>query len=203
MDDFDTENPKVDDSDSDMENLEEENSLTIGDPEVTNQQTNINTVNEETVDENLEEDLEESMEENENVEENVDVDDTVDEIADNKKGSRLHYQIELYNAPGSYWDDAEGLITDASDMVLSMIQNYSDMVPKVSPKSVLTTSKSTPQNYYTKGLRIFEADAYDATKQELDKNLIGRGCVEVLPMTEVNNTIKKKALNYLIFLKRK
>ena len=54
------------------------------------------------------------------------------------------------------------------------------MDPKVSPKSVLTASESTPQYYYTKGLRIFEAACYDATKLELDENLIEKVCIEVL-----------------------
>ena len=38
---------------------------------------------------------------------------------------------------------------------------------------------------------------------ELNETLIGRGCVEVLAVMEVDDTIKKKALNYLMFLKRK
>ena len=37
----------------------------------------------------------------------------------------------------------------------------------------------------------------------MDENLIGQNCVEVLPITELDDDIKKKALNYLMFLKRK
>ena len=33
--------------------------------------------------------------------------------------------------------------------------------------------------------------------------MIGRNCVEVLPVDEVNEDIKEKALNYLMFLKQK
>ena len=84
-----------------------------------------------------------------------------------------------------------------------MIQNYSYMEPKVSPTTVLTASKSTPQYFYTKGLKIFEVAGYDATKQELDENLIDRDCVEMLPVDKVDHAIKKKALNYFMFLKCK
>lgn len=77
------------------------------------------------------------------------------------------------------------------------------MESKVSPTTLVTVSKSTPQYFYTKGLKIFEAAGYDATKQELDENLICRGCVEMLSVNEIDNAIKKKVLNYFLFLKRK
>ena len=126
-----------------------------------------------------------------------------DKTVDNWKGSRLWYKISSYNTSGPHWNHVEGMIADVSDMVLSMTQNYSYMEPKVSPQSVLTASKSTPQHYYTKALEIFEETGYNASKLELDKNLIGRGCVEVLTIMDMDDTIKKKALNYLIFLKQK
>lgn len=97
----------------------------------------------------------------------------------------------------------DGVSTDGSDMILSMIKNYSDVEPKVSPESILLASKSTPQYYYTKGIKIFEHAGYKATKQELDENLIGQNCVEMLPVAKLDDGIKKKALNYLMFLKRK
>ena len=106
----------------------------------------------------------------------------------------------------------DGVGTDGSDMILSMITNYSDMEPvesysdtrsKVNPESILSASKSTPQYYYTKGIKIFEHAGYKATKQELDENLICRNCVEVLPMAKLDDDIKKKDLNYLMFFKQK
>ena len=74
----------------------------------------------EIMNENLEENVEENMEEKDN----VDVEDIVDATVDSKKGSRLCYQIAPNNKPGPYWDDIEGIVTDVSDMDLSMIQNW-------------------------------------------------------------------------------
>ena len=45
--------------------------------------------------------------------------------------------------------------------------------------------------------------AMKLTKQELDENPIGRNCVEVLPISELDEDIKKKAFDYLMFLKQK
>ena len=38
---------------------------------------------------------------------------------------------------------------------------------------------------------------------ELKDNLVGRGCVEMLDKRDVNGEIWKKALAYLMFLKKK
>ena len=37
----------------------------------------------------------------------------------------------------------------------------------------------------------------------MDENLVGRGCIEVLPEADVTCKIKQIALGYLMFLKRK
>ena len=62
---------------------------------------------------------------------------------------------------------------------------------------------STPQYEFCKGLKLFGDEGYQAALRELDKNLVGRGCIEVLPESEVTYKIKKIALGYLMFLKRK
>ena len=74
---------------------------------------------------------------------------------------------------------------------------------KFGPKSILSASKSTPQYYYTKGIKIFENVGYKAAKTELDENLIGWNFVEVLPVAELDDVIKKRALSYLMLLKCK
>ena len=124
----------------------------------------------------------------------------------------MRYQIQNHNIPGPYWNDVDRVGTDGLDMILSIIKNYSDIEPienypdiksKAGPKSILSASKSTLQYYYTIGIKIFEDAGYKATKQELDENLIGRNCVEILPINELDDDIKEKALNYLMFLKQK
>ena len=56
---------------------------------------------------------------------------------------------------------------------------------------------------YQKGFTIFGNSGYQATVKELRDNLIGRGCIDVLTQKETTWDIQKRALNYLMFLKRK
>ena len=193
----DTEDPEVDDSDYNTENQEVQRPLVVGNPELVHQQRNTNTTDDEIMDENLEENVEK--------EDNTDVEDIMDATVDSRKDNRICYLIAPYNEPDTYLDKIEGLVPYASDIVLNMIQDYSDMEPKVDPKSILIASKFTPQYFYTKGFKIFKAAGYDATKQELDENLIGRCCVETLcyQWLRWRTQLKKKALNYFMFLKRK
>ena len=48
----------------------------------------------------------------------------------------------------------------------------------------IKTSLSTPQYRSYKGLQLFGDKGYQVALKELDKNLVRRGCIEVLP--EVN-----------------
>ena len=205
--DSDTEDSEVDDSEHNSEVDDSEHNTENPEVRKTNQRTNDET------EENFEEKTDEVLEDEEELE--AEVEENVNMLMDNLKGSQMRYEVSNYNTPGTYWSDVDGMGTDGSDMILAMIRNYSDLEPietaetypitkpKTSHEPILSASKSTPQYYYTKGIKIFEDAGYEATKQELDENLIGRNCVEVLPMNEVNEDIKEKALNYLMFLKRK
>ena len=82
--------------------------------------------------------------------------------------------------------------TLAVDLVLSMIMDYSN----------LTTSPTTPQYIFKKGIQIFEEDGYKATVSESKDNLVGQGCVNMLEKHDMTSEIQKKALVYLIFLKK-
>ena len=62
---------------------------------------------------------------------------------------------------------------------------------------------STPQYGFRKGLQLFRDKGYQAALKELDKNLVGRGCIEVLPEANVTWEIKQIVLGYLMFLERK
>ena len=44
---------------------------------------------------------------------------------------------------------------------------------------------------------------YEATRSELDDNLIGMGAIKMLKRHEVNTEVYKNALSCLMFLKRK
>lgn len=108
---------------------------------------------------------------------------------------RMRYEIES-ELDGPYW---------GNEMVAVMLQIDSD----VDPKDMMTNyfqmeaSKSTPQYGFHKGLEIFNEDGWDAAVAELKDNLIGRDCIKMLGKAEITQDIRKCALNYLMFLKRK
>ena len=52
-------------------------------------------------------------------------------------------------------------------------------------------------------MKIFGDTGYNATVKERKENLIGCICITMLDKNNVNNDIKKKALGYLLILKRK
>ena len=54
-----------------------------------------------------------------------------------------------------------------------------------------------------KGLKLFGDKGYQATKNELKVNLLGRGCIDILSSKNLTWVIRKQALGYLVFLKRK
>ena len=44
----------------------------------------------------------------------------------------------------------------------------------------IEASKSTPQYGFRKGLKRFDDEGYQAAKNELEVNLLGRGCIDML-----------------------
>ena len=68
----------------------------------------------------------------------------------------------------------------------------------------IEASKGTPQYGFRNGLKLFgDKGYYQATKDELKVNLLGRGCSDMLPSNSLTWCIRKQALGYLTFLKRK
>ena len=67
----------------------------------------------------------------------------------------------------------------------------------------IEASKSTPQNEFRKGLELFGDKRYQATKNELEANLLERGCINMLSWKDFTWDIRKRVLGYLMFLKRK
>ena len=66
----------------------------------------------------------------------------------------------------------------------------------------LEASQATPMYNFRKGLAIFGNEGYQATIKELETNLIGRVCIEMLGSEEVSWDIRKNALSYLMFFKK-
>ena len=52
-------------------------------------------------------------------------------------------------------------------------------------------------------MNLFGNKGYPATKDELEKNLLGRGCINMLSTYNVTWDIRTQALGYAMFLKRK
>ena len=67
----------------------------------------------------------------------------------------------------------------------------------------IEASKSTSQYGFRKGLKLFGDEGYQAAKDELETNLLGRGCIDMLSWKDLTWDIRKRALGYLMFLKRK
>ena len=49
----------------------------------------------------------------------------------------------------------------------------------------IEVSLSTPQYGFRRGLELFGDEGYQAALKELDENLVGRGCIEVLLEADV------------------
>ena len=66
----------------------------------------------------------------------------------------------------------------------------------------IEASKLTPQYGFRKGLKLFNDEGYQITKNKLEMNLLGRGCIGILSWKDIMQDIRKQALGYLMFLKR-
>ena len=61
-------------------------------------------------------------------------------------------------------------------------------------------SKSTPKSGFRKGLKLFGNEGYQAAKNKLEANLLGRGCINNLSWKDFTWDIRKQALAYFVFL---
>ena len=64
-------------------------------------------------------------------------------------------------------------------------------------------SKVTPKYRFRKGLKLFDDKGYQAAKNELKVNLLGRRCIDMLSSENLTWDIRKQALWYFMFLKNK
>ena len=54
-----------------------------------------------------------------------------------------------------------------------------------------------------KELKLFDDKGYQVAKDELEANLLGRGCIDMLSWKDLTWDVRKRALGYLMYLKRK
>ena len=55
----------------------------------------------------------------------------------------------------------------------------------------IEASKSTPQYGFRKGLKLFGDKGYQATKEELKMNLLGKSCIDMLSWKDLTWDIRK------------
>ena len=109
---------------------------------------------------------------------------------------------------GDYWKDPTFTVschtidhTDGTSFAMMVAEQAG--IKMMQEYFELEASKSTPMYGLRKGLQIFGDSGYESTVKELRDNLIGRGCIDVLTEKETNWDMRKEALSYLMFLKRK
>ena len=74
--------------------------------------------------------------------------------------------------------------------VVSLIQDYGN----------LEATLSTPQYGFQKEMKVFKEKDYTAIVNELDKNLIGRTVIDMLPAKLITHAMMKMYIAYLMFL---
>ena len=95
--------------------------------------------------------------------------------------------------------EEETITTDDSDrFLLAEIQEaYSGDV------STAYASKTIPQHFFHKGMKLFGEEGRAVTKKEIEENLLGMDVVNIVAPSDLNKKLCKEALPYLMFLKRK
>ena len=102
--------------------------------------------------------------------------------------------------------DREALDLDQSaysHMVSSMMVAVHVSVRMTKEYFEIEASKATPQYGFRKRLKLFGDKGYQATKDELKVSLFARGCINMLSSKNLTWNIRKQALGYFVFLKRK
>ena len=76
-----------------------------------------------------------------------------------------------------YWDQVSSLICPILGTMVVAEQAGVQMMKKYFE---IEASKSTPQYGFRKVLKLFGDKGYQATKDELEENLLGGGCIDML-----------------------
>ena len=79
-------------------------------------------------------------------------------------------------------------------MVSAMMVAEQEGVRMMKEYFEIEASKATPQYGFRKGLTLFGDKGYQAAKNELKVNLLGRGCINMLSWKNLTWDIRKQAL---------
>ena len=111
----------------------------------------------------------------------------------------------IANLDDFVWNDCNDATSNVDRFVLSAMQSYynSEPTPDVANIEGSHASKATPQFGFRKGMKLFGIEGWEATKKEIDENLLGIDAVKMILYKGLDCKLQKEALSYLIFLKRK
>ena len=78
-------------------------------------------------------------------------------------------------------------------MILAMVVSKQVGVCMIEEYFKIEALKSTPQYGFRKGLKLFGDEKYQAAKNKLEVNLLGRGCIDILSWKDITCDIRKQA----------
>ena len=108
-----------------------------------------------------------------------------------------HLQSDLYGEAQDLDESVYG------HMVLAMMVAEQVGVRMMKEYFEIEVSKATSQYGFRKGLKLFGDKGYQAAKNALEVNPLGRGCIDMMPWKGLTWDIRKQALGYLMFLQEK
>ena len=92
------------------------------------------------------------------------------------------------NLDGPHWEgNMVGLVIH-EHCIGSVIREYNN----------LEAVSSTPQYGFQKGMKVFKEKGHTATVKELDKNLIDKNVIDMLPARSITHDMMKMSLSYLM-----
>lgn len=102
-----------------------------------------------------------------------------------------------FNGKGNY--EEEPITTNNSDhfLLTEMQEVYSGDV------STAHASKTTPQYFFHKGMKLFGEEGRVAIKKEIKENLLGMDAVNIVAPGDLDSKLYKDELPYLMFPKCK
>jgi len=111
----------------------------------------------------------------------------------------------IANLDDFVWNDRNDASSNVDRFVLSAMQSYynSEPTPDVANIEGSHASKATPQFGFRKGMKLFGIEGWEATKKEINENLLGMDAVKMILYKDLDRKLQKEALSYLMFLKRK
>ena len=109
-------------------------------------------------------------------------DDNTEYLSDEDDNDDADATPKLHYLTRNLQSDLDGIAWKSlySHMVLAMVVAEQVGVRMMKEYFEIETSKATPQYGFRKGLKLFGDKSYQAAKNELKVNLLGRGCIDML-----------------------